>query len=167
MVEEGLSAVTFDGLSRRTGISRTTLYRHWPRPVDLVIETFERLTEPEPVPVTDDLAADLRTIYRAARDGLEHGVWRRLVPSLIAAADVDPDLEDLHARFIAERRRPVLERLRRAVQDGEVRADADLDLAVDLMTAPLFYRRLLRHEHTPDAVVGQVVDVVVDRLRRA
>lgn len=164
LVAEGLDAVTFDRVARDTGVSRTTLYRHWARPLDLLMDAYEQVTRPAAVPATDDLEADLLRIFTQARDGLERGAWRRITPSLVAAAAENDDLGPLHARFIRDRRRPVLDRLELARTRGELPAAADLDLAVDLIVAPLFYRRLLRHVDTPDDVLRRVLRVALADL---
>ena len=37
---EGAGALTHQRVAERAGVSRATVYRHWPRPVDLVVEAL-------------------------------------------------------------------------------------------------------------------------------
>lgn len=162
---EGPAAVTFGRVSRETGVSRTTLYRHWPGPSELVADAWGRLVPPEPAPATDDLRADLVDLFLRVRDAVESPTMRRSLPSFLAAAHDDPVIADLHARFVDDRRRPVLDRLARARDAGQVAADADLDLLVDLLSGPLFYRELLRRQATGDDRVAALVDAVLATAR--
>jgi AcrR family transcriptional regulator len=151
LVDEGADAVTFDRVSRVAAVSRTTLYRHWARPVDLLIDAYRELSAPPPVARTGDLVADLLGMLRATRDGLRDGVWTRALPSLIAAAENDAALAAVHADFTDRRRQPMLERLRAAATTGEIAADADVAWLCDALISPLFYRRYQRHIDTTDA----------------
>jgi AcrR family transcriptional regulator len=157
LVDEGAQAVTFDRISRDIGVSRTTLYRHWARPADLLIEAYRRLTEPPPATPTDDLPHDLQRLLIGARDGLTTGVWTRALPSLVLAAEHDPELAAVHARFTELRREPMLERLRLAVTRGELPSGTDAEWLCDALAAPLFYRRYQRRVPTPDGYVEEHV----------
>jgi AcrR family transcriptional regulator len=150
LVTEGAGAVTFDRVSRVAAVSRTTLYRHWARPVDLLIDAYRELSEPPAAACTDDLAADLVGMLRAARDGLRDGVWTRALPSLIGAAESDAELAAVHADFTDRRREPMLNRLRAAATAGELAPEADVGWLCDTLISPLFYRRYQRHIETTD-----------------
>jgi hypothetical protein len=67
-----------------------------------------------------------------------------LMPRLLA--DVAGDRE-MHALFsehlVAPRRRVVKALLERGVARGEIRADADLELATDMIIGPIVYRVIL------------------------
>jgi AcrR family transcriptional regulator len=166
---EGPAAVTFGRITRETGVSRTTLYRHWPGRSELVADAWARLVPPAPAPPTTDLRADLVAMFTRVRDAVESTTMRRSLPTFLAAALDDPVISGLHAAFVHDRRQPIVERLAEAQRAGEVAADADLDLLVDLMSGPLFYRQLLRRQPTSDQQVADLVDAVlaVARPRRS
>ena len=158
---EGPGAVTFGRVSRESGVSRTTLYRHWPGPSELLADAWSRVVPPNTVAHSSDLRADLIETFAAVRDVAESATMRRSLPALLAAAQDDPVLADLHARFVRDRRQPIVDRLLEARRAGELSPDADPDLLVDLLSGPLFYRQLLRHEHTPDDRIAAMVDAVL------
>ncbi len=163
---EGPAAVTFGRVSRETGVSRTTLYRHWSGPSELVADAWAQLVPPGPPPPTDDLRADLVAMFLRVRDAVESTTMRRSLPTFLAAALDDPVISELHADFVRDRRQPMVDRLALARHAGEIRPDADLDLLVDLLSGPLFYRQLLRREPTDDATVAALVDAVLAVARR-
>jgi AcrR family transcriptional regulator len=162
---EGLGSVTFGRVSRETGVSRTTLYRHWSSPSALISEAWGRVAPSNQVSHTDDLQDDLVAVFRAVRDVVESSTMRRSLPALLVAAQRDPIISSLHARFVQDRRQPIVERLRAAVADGQIRADADPELLVDLLSGPIFYRQLLRRTRTSDHDVRAMVAAALASVR--
>ncbi|HEX7133981.1 MAG TPA: TetR/AcrR family transcriptional regulator [Iamia sp.] len=164
---EGPAAVTFGRVSRETGVSRTTLYRHWAGPSELVADAWSRLVPPEQPPATDDLRADLVESFRRVRDAVESATMRRSLPTFLAAALDDEVIAGLHAAFVRDRRQPIVDRLDRARDAGDIAPDADADLLVDMLSGPLFYRQMLRHEPTTDEHLAALVDAVLVVARDA
>ena len=162
---EGLASVTFGRVSRETGVSRTTLYRHWASPSELISEAWARVAPSNQVSHTDELEDDLLAVFRAVRDVVESSTMRRSLPALLVAAQRDPVISSLHARFVRDRRQPIVERLRAAIADGQICADADPELLVDLLSGPIFYRQLLRRTHTSDDDVRAVVAAALASVR--
>jgi AcrR family transcriptional regulator len=97
---EGLGSVTFGRVSRETGVSRTTLYRHWSSPSELISEAWARVAPSNRVPHTDDLTEDLVGLFVGVRDVVESSTMRRSLPALLVAAERDEVISALHARFI-------------------------------------------------------------------
>lgn len=158
---EGPDAVTFGRVSRETGVSRTTLYRHWSGPSALLADAWGRVVPPNAVDHTADLRADLVGLFLGVRDVVESATMRRSLPALLATAHDDPVIGRLHADFVRDRRQPIIDRLEAARRAGDLARDADPDLIVDLLSGPLFYRQLLRREHTSDERVAAMIDVVL------
>lgn len=162
---EGLASVTFGRVSRETGVSRTTLYRHWSNPSELISEAWARVAPSNRVAHTAVLEDDLVAVFRAVRDVVESSTMRRSLPALLVAAQRDPVISSLHAQFVRDRRQPIVERLRAAIAGGEIRADADPELLVDLLSGPIFYRQLLRRTRTSDHDVRAMVAAALASVR--
>jgi AcrR family transcriptional regulator len=162
---EGLGSVTFGRISRETGVSRTTLYRHWSSPSELISEAWARVAPSNHVSHSAELEDDLVGVFRAVRDVVESSTMRRSLPALLVAAQRDPVISSLHARFVQDRRQPIVERLRAAIADGQIRADADPELLVDLLSGPIFYRQLLRRTRTSDDDVRAMVAAALASVR--
>jgi len=159
--DEGPGSVTFGRVSRETGVSRTTLYRHWDTPSDLVADAWRARTEHLQPPHTDDLRRDLLAIGRHLRNVVESRVLQRALPTFLAAALDDPVIEELYATYVRDRSRPALERLAAARDAGEIAEDADPDLLLDQLAGAIYYRQLLRREPTSDEQVEAIVDAVL------
>ena len=159
--DEGYRGFSVEGVSARSGVAKTTIYRHWPRREQLLLDAFRSVThDPEhvrPFAPTSDLAADLVSELRGLGAALTRGDWIDVLPALIEAAEREPDFVDLARIVVDERRMPVRRRLELAVRVGELPADSDIELLLSQLGGPLFYRRLIAHQPVDD-------DAMIDRL---
>ena len=139
--------LTMDGIAAASGVSKATLYRHWPSKAALVMEAFAGHAAAQlPMPDTGSLEGDLRTLTERLCQVLSHTPAGRVLVCLVAESKEDPALATaFHTLFIAERRRLLREVLERAQRRGEVRRGADLELAVDALYGPCWYRLLMEH----------------------
>jgi AcrR family transcriptional regulator len=165
LAEQGLAGFNMESVARRAGAGKATLYRHWASPSALLIDAMDAQFRPFSGVSTGDLRADLTTLLSNAVSLFNDTPFPRLMAAFIDAAERDPSLARLHAEITDRRREPVLEVLGEAVQRGEVAPDADLELIVDLLTAPFFYRRFIAHRPIPPTMPAQVVDQVLAALR--
>src|ERR1700729_2931520 len=60
--ESGVGGFTVDEVSRRSGVAKTTIYRHWPSREALVIDAASRISAEQEVPDTGSLEADVTAI---------------------------------------------------------------------------------------------------------
>ncbi|MEE1738469.1 TetR/AcrR family transcriptional regulator [Streptomyces sp. BE147] len=111
------------------------------------------------IPDTGDLTADLKAVLRATVDELNDPVTAAPTRALAAESIVDPVLG---AAFVEKLLEPQLglyvARLRAAQAAGQVRADVDPRVALELLIAPLTHRWLLRTLPLTHAYADAVVD---------
>ena len=134
----GTAAVTIDAVVSRSGVARTTVYRHWPTRDDLLAGTFETLLPDLPRPPSDLEFADalrhlMRTMVAMAAD--DH--WLRLLPSLIESARLDAQLEDLKDRRYGRQLTTIVDLMQRGIEEGILRRDLDLTVAALELVGPL------------------------------
>jgi AcrR family transcriptional regulator len=161
--EGGLPAATVDAIAARSGVSKATIYNHWPSRIALAAEAFgEAMAAATPVPDTGsargDIVAQVRQVsaFYASPEG---GVFAQL----LAAGVTDPHGAEYFRRFfLAGRRESTRQLWQRAIDRGEARPGIDVDTAADLMFGGLIYRLLngntpLTEEHADalaEAAVG-------------
>jgi len=124
----------------------------------------ELASRPFPLPATGHLRSDLIELVRRAETLLYEQPFPRLMAAFIDAAERDPALQSMHANITESRRRPVRHVLLEARLRGEIPSSADVDLAVDLLAAPAFYRRFIAHQPTAESYVAALVDHVLAAL---
>jgi AcrR family transcriptional regulator len=164
LAESGMPGFTMESVARRAGASKATLYRHWPSPSALLVEAMDAEFRAPPDLDTGDLHADLVDLVGGLATGLTGSRFPTLMAAFVDAAERDPALADMHAELTRRRREPLLRLLAAAVRRGELPADTDTELVVDLLAAPFFYRRLVAHHRIPAEMPGAVVDHVLAAL---
>jgi AcrR family transcriptional regulator len=158
LAEQGSAGFTMEAIARRAGASKATLYRRWSSSSALLVDAMAAAFRSFPVPATGDLRGDLVALLTSAADLLRSERFPALMAAVVDLAERDPALAHLHADLTAQRRRPILDVLRQGQERGEVAANADLELLVDLLTAPFFYRRLIAHRPIPSSMAAAIVD---------
>jgi AcrR family transcriptional regulator len=164
LAEEGHEGFTVDAVVARSGVAKTTIYRHWPTKIDLLIDAIKCFDEDMPTPDTGTLRADLVALLTHLADDLADAAWSRSMPGLIQRAEHDPDLARQHAAVVRAKSSALREVLERGQASGEVRADADLEVAFATLGGALFFRRLVLHERTTVQQVEALVDQVITGL---
>jgi AcrR family transcriptional regulator len=166
--EQGLRAMTIEGVAARAGVSKTTIYRWWPSKGVLALDAIyeEWSTERGITPDTGTLAGDLRSRVRATVHVLASDPLGPTIADLIAETQADPDLARAYAEHVLEPLRGQLRAiLRRAVGRGELSPAVDVEAAIDLLQGPVFLRLL--HTHAPldrgfaDAIVQLACDGIL------
>jgi AcrR family transcriptional regulator len=165
MAEDGVRGLTVDAVAARAGVGKATVYRHWCSRAQLVSDAIETLVVADAPIDTGSLRGDLQASCDRMRRACGAPPMGDILPSLVDAAEHDPELRRLHLQYSDRRREGLRSALERARERGEVRADLDLDLACDVVAGPVFYRRLLRHDPPDESYVERLLDLVEAALR--
>jgi AcrR family transcriptional regulator len=145
LAEVGFAAVTIEGIAARAGVGKQTIYRWWPSKTDVLMDAFlddaiQHLTPED----TGDLGRDLRSHLNNLAEFLTRSDAGSVCRALIGQAQHDPAMAAQFRRDYLERQRKV-DRLplQRAIERGELAADTDIDIAVDQLVGPIYYRVLV------------------------
>ncbi|MGW6355145.1 TetR/AcrR family transcriptional regulator [Streptomyces sp. NPDC055092] len=167
LLEGGWAAVTHAAVASRSGIGRSTLYRHWPDVVDLLRDAIAgemARTHSEPTGrLRQDLLAELNTVRRQLHDPAAE----RLMRVIIERADSSPAFAALKKDLHREGSRTTAAIIENAVRCGALPADTDVEFAVEQLLGPLFFRRLLAGVAFDAAYVERVVDRYLAREPQA
>ncbi|MEU8899618.1 TetR/AcrR family transcriptional regulator [Nocardia sp. NPDC048505] len=142
LIEQGLAGLTHGAVAARSGISRATLYRLWPDPPDLVRATLTLHIELARPPLTGELRADLRAALAATHAMLHEPLTERGMRVMIERSAVDPKFAQVKEALYRSGTATLRAVLETAVTRREL-TGVDLDLAVDQLHGPLFFRRLV------------------------
>ncbi len=151
--------VTVEAVADRAGVSKQTIYRWWSGKHQLAMEAYaSAVQERVATPNSGALATDLRLFLRNTCAALR-ARGGATVAGLIAAAQSDTTLaEEFRVTFIGARRKIMSGILGRGLERGELRRGIDLQLAMDLLYGPVWYRLLLRNAPLDDAFADAVVE---------
>lgn len=164
MTETGVGGVSIDEVSRRSGVAKTTIYRHWPSRSALLLDACARLNQRPPAPDTGSLESDLTALASYLADQLRTARWPTILPSIIDAAERDADLAQLHAGLQAGFSAPYAEVLGRAKKRGEAPKSASAAELVAQVMGPIFFRRWFSREPLDRKFVRGVVATALLRL---
>jgi AcrR family transcriptional regulator len=166
LMEAGLDELTIDDISRRSGVAKTTIYRHWPNRSALVIDACSRMTDSEDAPPdTGSLEGDLRAILTSIAELLGTARWSSIVPSIVDVAEHDPAFADIHARIQRGHAAPLRAALDRAALRGEIPSTAEPAAITAALLGPLFYRRWFSREPIDPEFVDMITRSTVESLR--
>jgi AcrR family transcriptional regulator len=158
--EQGFAKLTVEGVARRAGAGKQTIYRWWPSLNAVLFEALSEVAgESSAFPDTGDIKTDLRGQMHALVQ-LMNSPAMAPYTGLIGAAQSDPQLaQDLYTRLIKPRITDCRARLAKAQDDGQVRKDVDLGEVVELLYAPLYYRLLLHSRPTTREQVDDILEL--------
>ena len=158
----GISGVSIDAISRQSGVSKTTIYRHWPSRSALLLDACASFGKPAKIPDTGSLRGDLLTLLTSLAEALDGTTWSKAYPSILDAAERDLEIaavqSQLHLGFMA----PFEAVIERAKADGDPslcgRPTGDI---VAGLVGPLFFCRWFAREGLNARFVKAIVDTVL------
>jgi AcrR family transcriptional regulator len=151
LAEEGLLAMTLDAVAARAGTSRATIYRWWDSKETLALDTIEAQFAAHierAIIDTGSLAGDLLAGIEARLRAVRAPGMMRLWAAMIGHAHADPAFGDAYrARFFTPVRESAHAAFARAIARGEIPAETDIELALDLLFGAVTNRML--HANAP------------------
>jgi AcrR family transcriptional regulator len=168
LTERDLPSISADDIARLAGVSKATIYRWWESKSALALDAFlaELSRREGAAPDTGSLAGDLYASLRARSRVLAANPWLgRTMAVLVAQSAMDPGLHATYLEHVVgPLRRQAREFFRRAIERGEIPADANVEVALDLTYGAMYHRVFHGHAPLGDRFAKTVVDTVVAGL---
>ena len=166
LAERGYSGFSIEGIVERTGIAKTTLYRHWRTREDLLAAVIAELDGATTLPDTGSVRQDLHDLLARRVQAARTPRWERCMPALVEASARHAELAAMVARLTAQALGQVETLLRRGIERGELRPDVDPQLAASALMGPVVFRRLLLHEPPTIQRVSAFIDLILQGIAR-
>ncbi|MQS11973.1 TetR/AcrR family transcriptional regulator [Streptomyces kaniharaensis] len=162
-----LSELTIEGIATAAGVGKATIYRRWPNKEALLVDVVSRLEVPMPEPTGGGARDDLVAVidYMRRRGLAKRSRW--LLKAAFGQLHSLPELSAAYRdRVVRPRREAALELVRRAVDEGVLRSDLDVDLLCDLLMGPILYRSILWDDSDLEdpELARTMVDALLDGL---
>lgn len=165
--QHGYERLTVDEVAATARASKATMYRRWPGKADLVLAAvLEGMSQQAISPDTGSLRGDLLVIgHTVSEQARRHAATMRAV---LAETSRDAELGNVvRQRFFGQRKKEISRVLNRAVERGEITADAISDELWDLMPGYLVYRAVVQDRPpTRRTVTALVDDIILPSLTR-
>jgi len=159
LVEGGPSAVTIDAIVARSGVAKSTIYRHWGSRDDVLLDVME-VCAPDLAPPDPSLGveAGLREITHRMAAIFNDPEWARVLPALMSLKTHAHGIADLDKR-LGERQGEVLGTLiAQGVAEGILSPAAGDPEATTVLVGPLFFAQLSGSVPIDAGFVDRTVD---------
>ncbi|MDB4892532.1 MAG: hypothetical protein JWL61_4387 [Gemmatimonadetes bacterium] len=158
----GYDAAAMDGIAARAGVGKATVYRRWSSKEALVADAIERIMVSRVVPDTGTTRGDLRAVMRDTMRMYHDPQTTALLSGLVAAMARSEQIADaVRSGFVAARRETTRQVIERGIERGDLRANTDIQLALDLLSGPLLLRALITGAPIDERLVRGVADAVL------
>jgi AcrR family transcriptional regulator len=162
MAENGAHDLRVDDVAGRAGVGKATIYRRYRSKDELITAAIAGLVSEIAIPDTGRTRADLLALMRSAVGVYRGSVEAAVMPSLVEAMSRDAELARLvREGFLARRRAALRVVLERGIGRGDLRGDLDLELALDVLGGPLFYRLLITGGPIDEQLAEGVVELIL------
>ncbi|WP_043478380.1 TetR/AcrR family transcriptional regulator [Streptomyces collinus] len=164
----GYARMSIEGIARRAGVGKTAVYRRWRSKLHLVLDVVSAMAVMGlPVPDTGSLEGDLRLLYEVTSRALRHPVASQIIPDLQAEAARNPDIADAMQKALRDGQDSVASKIVAAAEErGEVRPGVNPDLALDLISGPLYWRAVvIRSANLPKGYLADLARATAGALK--
>ena len=141
-------AVTIEGIAARAGVGKQTIYRRWPNAAAVVMEAYRDRIFPPPAPLAATRSARKQLVEDLIllADSFSNLGARRALSSMAFSAATHPAVgEDFRRIVFGPRREAARALLRLGQEQGEIRADAKLEIVLEALYGPLIHRLMFGH----------------------
>ena len=168
LLTEGMAGFTIEKVAARAGASRMTIYKWWPSRGALALDGYAtRVRTVLEFPDTGDIEADLTAQVLAFTHLLTDTGAGKVIGELIGASQTDPELSSaFRERYSSPRRTLAVERMTRAIEQGQLRDDVDPQVVVDQLWGACYHRLLIPDEPITDEFAKALVRNVLTGIRR-
>jgi AcrR family transcriptional regulator len=159
LLELGFKAVTVDGIALRTGVSKATIYKWWPNKAAVVVDGFFDASEmllqiPDTGSAKEDIFIQVNNL--AAFFTSSKG---KIVTELIAEGQFDSNIaSEYQKRYFQPRRQITRQILERGIGRNQVNKDIDIELVIDIIYAPIFYRLMITGDKIDKGYIDKVLE---------
>jgi AcrR family transcriptional regulator len=162
----GYGRLSIEGVARRAGVGKTTIYRRWNSKLQMVIDVVSAVAvQGIAPPDTGTLRGDLRAMLGVASLALRHPLALQIVPDLLAEAARNPEIAQTLEKALRETQLGFSAAvLQRAMDRGELPPDTDVQLALDLAIGPLYWRLAVVRAKLPKGYLDHLADRIAAAL---
>jgi AcrR family transcriptional regulator len=159
LVEGGPSAVTIDAIVARSGVAKSTIYRHWESRDEVLVDVIETCA-PRLVPPDPSLGFEyaVRAFVDQAYAALNDPEWARMVPALLLLKAHQSDIADLEERIGRHRDQTLETIVAMGVDESRLPADADVEEIAAQLVGPMVFAHLTGRPRVTKAFAQRVAD---------
>lgn len=160
LAEHGYGGVTIEGIARRAGVGRPTVYRRWANKAELVFDALFEEIETIEIPENGDAVADMLALAKVFSRALSSPAAAQALVAVMADVGSDSEIAaNVRDGVIRPRTADIAVLVARAQREGVIRADLDPVMFVHAVAGALYYRAAVLGEHLTEDLVVAIFDL--------
>ncbi len=165
ILDVGVRGFTLDEVARRSGVAKTTMYRHFANGRELLIAAIDNAVLRPWIPDTGSLRQDLREFLPIVLPIFKDARLRLVFLDLLSAAARDPALAEVQRTMDEARMVPLRTIYSRAKDRGEIAPNIDFDTAFFIIEGPLVARSILKQESFKEFDLEVTIERILMQLK--
>jgi TetR/AcrR family transcriptional regulator, regulator of autoinduction and epiphytic fitness len=159
LVEGGPSAVTIDAIVARSGVAKSTIYRHWESRDEVLVDVIETCA-PTLVPPDPELGFEhaVRAVVDQVYAALNDPEWARMIPALLLLKAHQSDIAKLEERIGRHQDDTLQTIVAMGVAEGSLQDGADVEEIAAQLVGPLVFAHLTGRPRVTKAFAQRVAD---------
>ncbi len=166
IIEKGVANCTIEEVASRSGVAKTTIYRHYGGLDELIFAAVSQDVSQNTSPDTGSLRGDLIEIQRHYVEQARSSTVRELFVWMMGRATTSPAHADLFRAVRVQPRGPTVMALQRAIARGELAPTTDLDLAMHIIQGPFISKRIVDNSDIDSDELETMVSMAIEALTR-
>ena len=162
LIKEGYSGLRLEHVAAHAGVGKATIYRRWRSKEELAQALLADLAAPHiDIEVTGDTREEMLAAVMNPLLAITKSDFGPVIRALLSQIATNPALGDRFRATVVQARRDEIARMvARGIERGDLCADADPNLATELLVGPVYFRLMFGGE-LDRAFAERVVDNVM------
>lgn len=161
LAEQGYSGLALTAVAERAGVSTATLYRRWSSKAPLVLAAMQTVFLTVSLPDTGDTRQDLILFLQERIQTAKSPLLTKVLPALAAEVARSPEFAEQFRQVQTPVRQMAFILFDRGIVRGDLPAELDPDLTLDLLLGPLAFRQLVGGPLLDPALAPGIVDAIL------
>ena len=165
LINEGAGALTAVRIAEKTGVARTTIYRHWTDNTALLLYAIDKLISPHvPTSLSENLEEDLSAALSILRTRMTKRPFRIVFAALLDHANRNRNAVGAQRRFVNGVLQPLQDILANAKGRGVLPSSVDIETASAQLAGPLFIQHVMLRTAISDRLISQTIARFLDQM---
>lgn len=162
LAEGGVRGLTVEGVTARSGVAKTTIYRRYRSKTDLALGVLlDMVDDIGSLPDSGDTFAELVAVVDRTVELLRSTLMGAVMKGLVSEVAADPELAAAYRVRVVDRRLADVRKLvERGVERGDLRPELDPEMVTDLLLGPIYYRFFLSGASLDSGFAARLIDVL-------
>lgn len=140
LIESGQRSVTVDAVCERSGVAKSTLYRHWSSRTELLVDVMRACMPAGPTELPDGpFEETLCLLLRQVADSVAAPEWKRVFPAILSLKLTLPEVSEMAQADTDEKHQLIQALLDLGAAEGALAPGLDPDDVAPLLLGPIIF----------------------------